>query len=74
MAKKEGWGNVNSAAEYAEKSPRVIRYWLKNGLRHSRNEYGGVSIKYEWIDEYLESKEVRRTHVDRIVDDVMKDL
>lgn len=70
----DGWANIQSAARYTHKSPRVIRYWIKNGLRHSRTQPGGISIKYKWIDQYLENKEIRHTRVDQIVDDVMKDF
>jgi len=73
----EGWCKIKKAAAYADVSPRTIREWLKKGLKHSRVKGGTIFIKYGWIDEFLESFQILESEagrVDRIVDEVMKEL
>lgn len=69
----EAWGSINTVAQYTGKSPRVIRYWLKKGLRHSRIEPGGIVIKYQWVDEFLEKHEAKNK-VDQIINQIMSEL
>ncbi len=67
----DGWAKIKKAAEYADTSERTLRDWIKAGLKHSRLPSGTVLIKYEWIDQYLESFTEQENHVDAVVDDVM---
>lgn len=69
----QGWAKVKKAAAYADVSERTFREWLKEGLRHVRLR-GTIRIKFEWIDEFLESFSVEENEVDRIVDEVFKEL
>ena len=64
------WLKVKSAAKRADHSERTVRDWLKAGLRHCRLKSGGILIKVEWLDEYLESFECQENEVDSIVDEV----
>jgi len=69
----QGWAKVKNAAAYADVSERTFRNWLKEGLRHVRLR-GTIRIKFEWIDEFLESFSVEEDRVEQIVDDVMKEI
>jgi len=70
-----GWGKIRPAAEYAGIKERTLRGdWLKNGLRHVRLPSGTILIKYEWIDQYLESFAATEGRVDKIVSETMKGL
>ena len=69
----QGWGKVKQAAKYAGISERTLRSWLKNGLKHSR--VPTILIRYSDIDEWIDGFSVNNDdRVDRIVDDVCKDL
>lgn len=70
----DGWADIEAAGQYTHRSQRVVRYWLKLGLRHVRLATGGVLIRYEWLDEYLLAREVRKTRADAIVDEVMASI
>jgi excisionase family DNA binding protein len=66
------WGKVPTIARYADLSPRTIRSLIKSGeIRHSRLSTGTVLIKMDWIDDYLEHREVRESQVDRIVGSIL---
>jgi hypothetical protein len=72
-----GWLKTGSAAKYCGISKRTFADWLKCGLRHSRLPTGTILIKREWIDDFLESFEVKADAgdaVDAIVEDVMKEF
>lgn len=69
-----GWTKIKSAAAYAGIKERTMRDWLKEGLKHSRLPSGTVLIKYDWIDEYLESYAAKDSQVDEIVKETLKDL
>lgn len=66
-----GWAKIKTATSYAGVSQRTMRTWLKEGLKHSRLSSGMILIKYEWIDEYLESFGVSENQIDEIVDEVI---
>ena len=68
------WLKVKHAAQYAGISPRTLRDWLKQGLKHSRMPSGTVLIKTESIDEFIQRFEINENQVDRIVDDVLCNL
>ncbi len=46
-----GWARVKVAAAYAGVSPRLIRNWLKQGLKHVRVG-GALLIRYADIDDF----------------------
>jgi excisionase family DNA binding protein len=68
------WAKVKEAAEYAGVSPRTLRDWLKNGLRHSRVSAGMILISYAAIDEYLAGFEVRTNQLNDVVDQILKEI
>ena len=68
----QNWFKVKIAARYAGISERTARDWLKNGLRHSRLESGLILIKAQWLDEYLEAREVKENQVETIVESVLR--
>jgi excisionase family DNA binding protein len=69
------WLRIKPAAGYAGVSLRLLRQWLKEGLRHSRVG-GAVLIRDSWIDAYIEGHEVQPcgADVDAIVDEVVEGL
>lgn len=69
-----GWARIKQAGEYAGVSPRTLRDWLKNGLRHSRLPSGTILIRFSAIDDYLESFSTDHNDVDGIVNEVIESL
>lgn len=70
----DGWGKISKIAKYSGISERTLREWLKDGLKCSRLPSGHILIKYEWVDEYLETFTKQQDQVDDIVNDVCRDL
>lgn len=72
------WTKVKGGAKYAAVEDRTFRPWLKDGLRHIRLPSGTILIKYSWIDEFLESFEVKqessKVEVDKIVKETCEGL
>ena len=54
-----GWIKPSKGKDYAGVSEKVFRSWLTAGLRHVRLENGRILTKYDWIDEFLEKKEMQ---------------
>ena len=71
---RQAWGKIKPSAQYAGVCDRTVRYWLKNGLVHSRLPSGTILIKFEEIDKFLESFVVSSNQADALVDEVLKDL
>jgi len=71
-----GYGKVKEAARYAGVSPRTLRKFLKQGLRHVRLPTGTILIRYGWIDEFLGRFEVEdgQDHVDKLVEEVTREF
>ena len=69
-----GWSKIKTAAKYAGISERTMRSWLKDGLKHSRMPSGTILIKYNWVDEYIESFTGKENQVDKIVNEAMREL
>jgi len=69
-----GWSKIKSAAKYAGISERTMRDWLKDGLKHSRLPTGTILIKFEWVDEYLETFAAKDDRVGKIVAATLRDL
>jgi hypothetical protein len=44
------------------------------GLKHSKLPSGMILTKQSAIDEYIEKYEVKESQIDKIVDEVIKDL
>lgn len=69
---------VKQGSEHAAACERTFRTWMTKGLRYVKLPTGGVRIKLEWIDEWLESFEVKhertKSQVDGIVDEVMAEI
>ena len=69
-----GWAKGKNAAKYADVSERVMRNWIKEGLKNSRLPSGTIRIRYSDIDEYLELFQVNDNLVDTVVDEIMNDF
>jgi len=69
-----GWTKVKGAARYAGISERSFRNWLKQGLRHIRTNTGAILVKYSWIDDFLESFEIQEDEVQRVVNEIEREL
>jgi hypothetical protein len=69
-----GWTKVKGAARYAGVSERSFRKWLKDGLRHVIINTGTILIKYSWVDEFLENFEIQDNEVQRIVNEVEREM
>ncbi|NLD82334.1 MAG: hypothetical protein GX642_14350 [Smithella sp.] len=70
----QNWGKIPTIASHSDLSPRYIRNLIKAGeLRYSKLSTGTILIKFAWIDEYLENREVKDTvsKMDRIIGDVL---
>jgi len=70
----KGWGKIRVAAGYAGISDRTLEDWLKQGLKYVRLPTGTRLLKYEWIDEYLESFVEAENQVDTVVNEMLSDL
>ena len=69
-----GWTKVKGAARYAGISERSFRNWLEQGLRHIRTNTGAILVKYSWIDDFLESFEIQEDEVQRVVNEIEREL
>ena len=69
-----GWLTVKKAAEYCSMSERTVRSWLKQGLKHSKLKSGTILVKIGWIDEYLETYAVQKNEIDKVVEEVMREM
>ena len=69
-----GWLTVKKAAEYCGMSERTVRSWLKQGLKHSKLKSETILVKIGWIDEYLEAYKVQENKIDKVVEEVMREM
>ena len=71
-----GYGKVKEAARYAGVSPRTLRKFFGQGLKHVRLPTGTILIRYGWIDEFLGRFEVEdgQDHVDKLVEEVTREF
>lgn len=69
-----GWAKIKPASAYAGVSPRTMRTWLKQGLRHSVLPSGTVLISFDAVDEFLSSFEKQNDQFDRILDEITKEI
>jgi excisionase family DNA binding protein len=74
----KGWGKIKAAASYAGVSDRTLEDWLKGGLRYVQLPSGLRLIKFEWLDEFLQtftktSQEVKKD-LDKVADDILSHL
>ncbi|MFC1607136.1 helix-turn-helix domain-containing protein [Candidatus Latescibacterota bacterium] len=69
----KGWLRLKEAQEYCGVSERTLHTWLKErGLKHSR--IGSiVSIKVDWIDEFMEQYE-RVNNTEEVVNSIVNDV
>ena len=68
------WGKIPTVARFADLSPRTIRNLIKSGqLRYSRLASGTVLIKLDWMNAYLEQREIKESQMDRIVESLLSD-
>lgn len=69
-----GWLKVKQAAQYSGVSPRTIRSWLKDGLRHSRPRGGAILISTKAINEYLGRYEVNENRAEQLVNEALAEF
>ena len=69
-----GWCKIKKGAAHAGVSDRTLEGWLKQGLKYVRLPTGTRLLKYEWIDEYLESFIEAENQVDSVVNEMLSDL
>jgi len=69
-----GFGKIQDCARYAGISVRTFRKWLRMGLSYSKMPTGAILIKFKNIDEFIEKFRIDRNEVDRLVDEVMREL
>ncbi len=70
----KGWAKIKPASAYAGVSPRTMRKWLNEGLKHSRLPSGTIIIGFDAIDEFLSSFEIQIDEVDKIVEEITKEV
>ena len=70
----DGWAKIKPASAYAGVSPRTMRKWIKQDLRHARLPSGTILIKYEAIDEFISKYEKQQNDADLIVAELEKEL
>jgi hypothetical protein len=61
-AGKRGWCKRAVGADHAGVSKDTFKGWRKKGLRYVKLESGLELFKFEWIDEFLEEREVGPAH------------
>jgi hypothetical protein len=71
-----GYAKVKEAARYAGVSPRTLRKFLRQGLKHARLPTGTMLIRYGWIDEFLGGFKVEtgQDRLDKLVEEVTREL
>ena len=71
-----GYAKVKEAARYAGVSPRTLRKFLRQGLKHARLPTGTILIRYGWIDEFLERFEVEdgQDRVNDLVEEITREM
>ena len=71
-----GYGKIKEAARYAGVSPRTLRKFLRQGLKHVRLPTGTILIRYGWIDEFLGEFEVGtgQDRLDKLVEEVTREF
>jgi len=71
---ESGWAKVKQIAQYSGVSPRTLRNWIKQGLKHSRLPSGTILIQYAALDQFLKGFEVEPGlhEIDRIVNEVFE--
>ncbi|MBW2662954.1 MAG: helix-turn-helix domain-containing protein [Deltaproteobacteria bacterium] len=67
----KAWGKVKTIAERSDVSSRTVRTWLKAGLPYSKVR-GTILIKFEQLDNFLESYSVSDNEIDSIVEEVLR--
>ena len=68
------WLRINSAAQYADVSPRTLRKWLKLGLKCVRLPSGTILIKASWIDDFLEDFVAESQSVKQVINELVESL
>lgn len=70
----EGWARIKEGAKHGGVKERTFRDWLRAGLKHSRLPSGTILIRYSWIDEFLEKYQANENQIDKIVNEILKNL
>ena len=55
-------------------APRTVNTWMKQGLEYIRLPSGTVLIHEGAIDKFLTRYSVSENHVDRVADEVMREM
>lgn len=77
MSEKTGdemaWMRLKSAAAFCDVSPRTLRRWLQEGLRHSRIS-GVPYVSEQALDEFMKTHEVSSDRAERIAAEMVGGL
>lgn len=71
------WLTAEQAAQYAGgiNAKYIRKLWALGKMRYSQPDLGQMVTKREWIDEYLESREVKGCAVlDNKIDNILEDV
>lgn len=69
------WAKIQVAAEFAGVGVRTFKGMLRDGLRHIRLPSGRVLVEIpDAVDEYYRKFETEDRQVDRIVEDVLREV
>ena len=63
------WRKIKSFAKHCDVSERTVRYWLKEGLPHSRLPSGTILVEVEAGDAWLRKFGVE--HSEKIIADAL---
>jgi len=61
-------------AAYARVSPRTVRKWFKEGLRHLKLSHKNLLFRKEWVDEFLLRHECSASRVETLVDKILAEM
>ena len=70
----EGFITIEQAAQHVGVTPRTLRKWLKEGLKHVRVSSRLIRTKMAWVEDFMGSRLHSRNHIEELVNSVLGDL
>lgn len=70
----EAFITLEQAAQHVGVTPRTLRKWLKEGLKHVRVSSRLIRTKMEWVEDYMAAHLHSRNHIEELVNSVLGDL